>query len=288
MYSQGPHGSLLRRGQTVFYSDQGTVTIRIPLISLGLQSIQFLFSSTETVSPGWKVESQYICQAFLISGLVVKLCPTPTTPWTVACRAPLSMGFSRQEYWSGLPFPSPGDLPDPGIEPRSPGLQADSLPTELFLIRSLSKWGKKKGHTEKTVKVKKCSYTLLLLIILILYFIHSGHAMQHVGSQFPNQGWKPSPLHWKPGVLTTGPPAKSPLYFLKLCPWVQLDHQNIEHIVYTGQVLTELLQLSFALMLCPWLLFKVYARNHHMKFTPALTVNVWLRALSITSLSMCY
>ena len=46
-------------------------------------------------------------------------------------QAPLSMGFSRQEYWSGLPFPSPGHLPDPGIEPRSPALQADSLPTEL-------------------------------------------------------------------------------------------------------------------------------------------------------------
>ena len=45
------------------------------------------------------------------------------TPWTVAHQAPLSMGFSRQEYWSGLPFPSPGDLPDTGIEPRSPTLQ---------------------------------------------------------------------------------------------------------------------------------------------------------------------
>ena len=52
------------------------------------------------------------------------------TTWTVACQAPLSMGFSRQEYWSGLPFPSPGDLPDPGIEPRSPALQADDLPSE--------------------------------------------------------------------------------------------------------------------------------------------------------------
>ena len=52
------------------------------------------------------------------------------TPWTVAHQAPLSMGFSRQEYWSGLPFPSPGDLPNPGIEPRSPTLQADSLPSE--------------------------------------------------------------------------------------------------------------------------------------------------------------
>ena len=64
-------------------------------------------------------------------GLVSKLCLTLATPWTVAHQAPLSMGFSRQEYWSELPFPSPGDLPDPGIKPRSPALQADSLPTEL-------------------------------------------------------------------------------------------------------------------------------------------------------------
>ena len=52
------------------------------------------------------------------------------TPWTVAHQAPQSMGFSRQEYWSGLPFPSPGDLPDPGIEPRSPALQVDALTSE--------------------------------------------------------------------------------------------------------------------------------------------------------------
>ena len=52
------------------------------------------------------------------------------TPWTVARQAPLSMGFSKQEYWSGLPFPSPGDLPNPGIEPRSPALQADALSSE--------------------------------------------------------------------------------------------------------------------------------------------------------------
>ena len=52
------------------------------------------------------------------------------TPYTVACQAPLSMGFSRQEYWSGYPLPSPGDLPEPGIELRFPALQADSLPSE--------------------------------------------------------------------------------------------------------------------------------------------------------------
>ena len=52
------------------------------------------------------------------------------TPWTVAYQAPLSIGFSRQEYLSGLPFPSPGDLPNPGIEPGSLSLQADALPSE--------------------------------------------------------------------------------------------------------------------------------------------------------------
>ena len=52
------------------------------------------------------------------------------TPWTVAYHAPLSMGFSRQEYWSGLPFPSSEDLPNPGMEPGSLALQADALPSE--------------------------------------------------------------------------------------------------------------------------------------------------------------
>ena len=79
---------------------------------------------------GWGCEVQeggYICGV----GLVDKSCPTLVTQWTVACQAPLSMGFSRQEYWSRVPFPSPGALPDPGIKPGSSALQADSLPSEL-------------------------------------------------------------------------------------------------------------------------------------------------------------
>ena len=60
-------------------------------------------------------------------GWCLKSCPTLTTPWAAAHQAPLSIGFSRQEYWSRLPFPPPGDLPDP----RSPALQADDLPIEL-------------------------------------------------------------------------------------------------------------------------------------------------------------
>ena len=62
--------------------------------------------------------------------LVTKSHLTLATPWTVAHQAPLSMGFPRQEYWSGLPFPSPGDLPDARIKPGSPALLADSLPFE--------------------------------------------------------------------------------------------------------------------------------------------------------------
>ena len=58
------------------------------------------------------------------------------TPWTVAYQAPPSMGFSRQEYWRGLPFPSPGNLPDPGIEAGSPALQADALLSELSIMPS--------------------------------------------------------------------------------------------------------------------------------------------------------
>ena len=61
---------------------------------------------------------------------VTQFCLTLCDPWTVVGQAPLSMGFSREEYWSGLPFASPEDLPEPGIEPRSPTLQADSLPSE--------------------------------------------------------------------------------------------------------------------------------------------------------------
>ena len=62
-------------------------------------------------------------------GAVAKSCPFLEIPWTIAHHAPLSPEFPRQEYWSGFPLPSPGDLPNPGIEPRSPALQ-ESLPTE--------------------------------------------------------------------------------------------------------------------------------------------------------------
>ena len=66
----------------------------------------------------------------VVGGLVAKLCPIIVIPWTVARQAPLSMGFLRQEYWSGLLFPSPGDPSRSGVKLGSPALQADSLPTE--------------------------------------------------------------------------------------------------------------------------------------------------------------
>ena len=94
--------------------------------------------------------------SFLLSAIrvvkvkVIQLCLTLVTPCTVACQALLSMEFSRQEYWSGLPFPFPGDLPDPRIEPKSPALQADSLPTEL--------WG-------KPIRVVSSAYLRLLIFL---------------------------------------------------------------------------------------------------------------------------
>ena len=70
------------------------------------------------------------CQIKLFNSKSLSCIQLFMTPWTVAHQAPLSMGFSKQEYWSGLPFPSSGYLSDPGVEPRSPALQADSLPSE--------------------------------------------------------------------------------------------------------------------------------------------------------------
>ena len=85
-----------------------------------VESTPTLFKDQLCISP--------VCTCVLSGFRCVRLL---ATVWTIAHRAPLSLGFSRQEYWSGLPFPSPGDLPNPGIEPKSPAasaLQPDSLP----------------------------------------------------------------------------------------------------------------------------------------------------------------
>ena len=97
-------------------------------------------SNVSTIKHGDPQENNVLCvlsySVFLFLQVKVKVKSLTrvqllVTPWTVAHQAPLSMGFSRQEYWSGWPFPSPGNLPYPGIKPRSPVLQADSLLTEL-------------------------------------------------------------------------------------------------------------------------------------------------------------
>ena len=83
-----------------------------------LQQAQSMHGSCSLELTIWDVLSHFSSVRLLVS------------PWTVALEAPLSMGFSRQEYWSGLPVSSLGDLPDPGIKLSSPALQADSLPSE--------------------------------------------------------------------------------------------------------------------------------------------------------------
>ena len=80
------------------------------------------------ISPRWYL--WHLSKDGSVRAKLLQLCLTVAAPGTVACQAPLSMEFFRPEYWSGKPFASPEDLPKPGIEPRSPTLQADSLQSE--------------------------------------------------------------------------------------------------------------------------------------------------------------
>ena len=89
----------------------------------------YIYIHTHTYTHTPMVDS-YCCMAESIWVKLLSCVWLFATPWTVACQSPPSMGFSRQEYWNGLPFPSPGYLSDPGIKSRSPALQADSLPSE--------------------------------------------------------------------------------------------------------------------------------------------------------------
>ena len=103
----------------------------LPIFFPFFKKIIYLFVFPASLRYNWQMKLLDIWTIHLGGGSIAKSCPTLATPWTIACQAPLSMGFSRQEYWSGLPSPSPGDLPDPGIETGSSALQADALPTEL-------------------------------------------------------------------------------------------------------------------------------------------------------------
>ena len=92
--------------------------------------------------------------------IVTQLCSTLCDPWPVAHQAPLSMGFSREEYWSGLPFPSPGDLPKPGIEPMSPALAGG-----FFTTKQLEK--PLYQHIDEQIMSKYSCHRILLIVILI-------------------------------------------------------------------------------------------------------------------------
>ena len=89
------------------------------------------------------------CSHSLVGGSVSKSCLTLATSWTVAHQPPLSMGFSRQEHWSGLPFPSPGDRPDPWIKPRSPALKVDSC----IAGRVFTSWATREAHSHSTSQI---------------------------------------------------------------------------------------------------------------------------------------
>ena len=113
LYTSGSHGLYLSFVRFSCQPDVNLQTEANPLTSHHDKNRCSLFSACEK----WK-------------GLVSQSCLILLDFMDYSCQAPLSMGFSRQEYWNGLPFPSPGDLPNLGIEPRSPALQVDSLPSE--------------------------------------------------------------------------------------------------------------------------------------------------------------
>ena len=129
---------------------------------------------------------------------VAQSCPTLCDPWTVAHQALLSVEFSRHEYWSWLPFPSPGDLPDPGIKPGSPPVQADSLPSEPLYLPLW--WRRPLSIDWKTISLYRdyfifsflddyCSQAQCCQFAQSLHlFLKSWHLRPLCG---PVHGWKP-------------------------------------------------------------------------------------------------
>ena len=102
------------------------------------------------------------CSHILLKVKLLKRFRLFATPWTIAYQAPPSMGFSRQEYWSGLP--SPGNLPDPGIKPGYPALQADALPSELPGNQKEGCEGIQKGHAPGQASTNNLSKALHVLL----------------------------------------------------------------------------------------------------------------------------
>ena len=135
------------------------------------------------------------------------------TLWTGACQAPLSMDFPRQEYWSGLPFPSSADLPHPGIEPRSPTLQIDSLPSSLsaelpgkplFLFHIYWSRGIYQGIILMVVNICNMKFTSLSVQFSTVDYLHLVVWLMF-RSLFIFQNWNSPPIKQLPS-----PPSPSP------------------------------------------------------------------------------
>ena len=132
----------VRRLAHVIKRARNSETFRVSLLeNQGRATLQFTSEGHQLAECPFVPESESVRYSVAFNSV---------TPWTVAGQVPLSIGFSRQEYWSGLPFHSPGDLPNPGIKPRSPALQVDSLTSKgspgrpIFFFHSglqLIRWG---------------------------------------------------------------------------------------------------------------------------------------------------
>ena len=130
-----------------------------------------LLTQWEKVRTG-QTEKAELTHTHLSCHLVTQPCPTLCHP--MVCQAPPSMGFSRQEYWSGLPCPPPGDLPDPGIEPRSPTWQADSLLSEPPGKPLLIVWGQTRHlqHSLMACTRACCRFTCIQLCEILWTIAH--------------------------------------------------------------------------------------------------------------------
>ena len=120
-------------------------------------------------------------------------------PWTVARQAPLSMGFSRQEYWGGLSSPSPGDLPDSETEPRSPALQASSLPYEPFFTSWATREADGVGSLSLLQRIFLTQESNQGLCIAVGFFTSWAIREAHP----PSKAWSTNPLPWGLLPLTT-------------------------------------------------------------------------------------